>query len=210
MHYFDDDDTRPLLVDDESESENMTSYVIVVNNCKRGHDAIDITLKKHTTQTSLSQELDEQLGYLSNYILELEVSTLQVDLESFEPEEINGELFFKACAVQSRTKKSIDDLDILEGYENRTATDGRVRGPEYRHIKKNIYIKIMERVRSGSIPDCSKWRHRWRSWSKCSWWGVKDTSEVEHHQENVDTEGKSAVADEAVAEDASTRGIPVE
>ena len=69
MHYFDDDDTRPLLVDDESESENMTSYVIVVNNCKRGHDAIDITLKKHTTQTSLSQKLDEQLGYLSNYIL---------------------------------------------------------------------------------------------------------------------------------------------
>ena len=69
MHYFDDDDTRPLLDDDESESENMTSYVIVVNNCKRGHDAIDITLKKHTTQTSLSQKLDEQLGYLSNYIL---------------------------------------------------------------------------------------------------------------------------------------------
>ena len=34
MHYFDDDDTCPLLVDDESESENMTSYVIVVNNCK--------------------------------------------------------------------------------------------------------------------------------------------------------------------------------
>ena len=129
MHYFDDDDTRPLLVDDESESENMTSYVIVVNNCKRGHDAIDITLKKHTTQTSLSQKLDEQLGYLSNYILELEASVLHVDLESFEPEEINGELFFKACAVQSRTEKSIDDLDILAGYENGTATDGRVRGP---------------------------------------------------------------------------------
>ena len=96
MHYFDDDDTRPLLVDDESESENMTSYVIVVNNCKRGHDAIDITLKKHTTQTSLSQELDEQLGYLSNYILELEASVLNVDLESFEPEEIDGELFFQS------------------------------------------------------------------------------------------------------------------
>ena len=138
MHYFDDDDTRPLLADVESESENMTSYVIVVNNCKRGHDAIDITLKKHTTQTSLSQKLDYQLGYLSNYILELEASVLHVDLESFEPEEINGELFFKVCAVQSRTEKSIDDLDILEGYENGTATDGRVRGPEYRHIKKNI------------------------------------------------------------------------
>ena len=54
---------------------------------------------------------------------------MHVDLESFEPEEINGELFFKACAVQSRTEKSIDDLDILEGYENGTATDGRVRGP---------------------------------------------------------------------------------
>ena len=77
----------------------------------------------------MSQKLDEQLGYLSNYILELEASVLHVDLESFEPEEINGELFFKACAVQSRTKKSIDDLDILEGYENGTATDGRVRGP---------------------------------------------------------------------------------
>ena len=63
---------------------------------------------------------------------------MQDDLESLEPEEIDGELFFKACAVQSRTKKSIDDLDILEGYENATATDGRVRGPEYRHIKKNI------------------------------------------------------------------------
>ena len=99
MHYFDDDDTRPLLVDDESESENMTSYVIVVNNCTRGHDAIDVTLKKHTPQTSLSQKLDEQLGYLSNYILELEASVLHVDLESFEPEEINGELFFKVCAV---------------------------------------------------------------------------------------------------------------
>jgi len=59
MHYFDDDDTRPLLVDDESESENMTSYVIVVNNCKRGHDAIDITLKKHTTQTSSRQRIDD-------------------------------------------------------------------------------------------------------------------------------------------------------
>ena len=34
MNYFDDDDTRPLLADVESESENMTSYVIVVNNCK--------------------------------------------------------------------------------------------------------------------------------------------------------------------------------
>ena len=138
MHYFDDDDTCPLLVDDESESENMMSYVIVVNNCKKGHDTIDVTLKKHT-QTSLSQKLDDQLGHLSNYILELEVSTLQIDLESFEPEEIDGELFFKACEVQSRTEKSIDDLDILEGYENGTATDGRVRGPEYRHIKK-IYI----------------------------------------------------------------------
>ena len=59
-----------------------------------------------------------------------------VDLESFEPEEINGELFFKVCAVQSRTEKSIDDLDKLEGYENGTATGGRVRGPEYRHMKK--------------------------------------------------------------------------
>ena len=72
----------------------------------------------------MSQKLDEQLGYLSNYILELEASVLHVDLESFEPEEINGELFFKACAVQSRTEKSIDDLDILAGYENGTATDG--------------------------------------------------------------------------------------
>ena len=87
----------------------------------------------------MRQRIDDQLGYLSNYIFELEDSTLQVDLESLEPEEIDGELFFKACAVQSRTEKSIDDLDILEGYENGTATDGRVRGPEYRHIKKNIY-----------------------------------------------------------------------
>ena len=49
--------------------------------------------------------------------------------------------FFKACAVQSRTEKSIDDIDILEGYENGTATDGRVRGPENRHINVKI-IKI--------------------------------------------------------------------
>ena len=59
MNYFDDDDTRPLLADVESESENMTSYVIVVNNCKRGHDAIDITLKKHTPQTSSRQRIDD-------------------------------------------------------------------------------------------------------------------------------------------------------
>ena len=59
MYYFDDDDTSPLLVDAESESENMASYVIVVNNCKRGHDAIDITLKKHTTQTSSRQRIDD-------------------------------------------------------------------------------------------------------------------------------------------------------
>ena len=129
MHYFDDDDTRPLLDDDESESEDMTSYVTVVNNCKKGHKAIDVTLKKHTPQTSLRQRIDDQLGYLSNYIFELEDSTLQVDLESLEPEEMDGELFFKACAVQSRTEKSIDDLDIFAGYEKGTATDGRVRGP---------------------------------------------------------------------------------
>ena len=79
------------------------------------------------------------MGYLSNYTLDLVASTLQVDLESLKPEEINGELFFKACAVQSRTEKSIDDLDILAGYENGTATDGRVRGPEHRRIKKYIY-----------------------------------------------------------------------
>ena len=104
MDYFDDDDTRPLLDDDESESEDMTSYVTVVNNFKKGHKAIDVTLKKHAPQTSLRQRIDDQLGYLSNYILELEDSTLQVDLESLEPEEIDGELFFKACAVQGRTE----------------------------------------------------------------------------------------------------------
>ena len=59
MHYFDDDDTRPLLVDDESESENMTSYVIVVNNCKRGHDAIDITLKKQKPMVCPTQSIDQ-------------------------------------------------------------------------------------------------------------------------------------------------------
>ena len=137
MDYFDDDDTRPLLDDDES--EDMTSYVTVVNNCKKGHKAIDVTLKKHTPQTSLRQRIDDQLGYLSNYILELEDSTLQVDLEeSLEPEEIDGELFFKACAVQSRTEKSIDDIDILEGYENGTATLRRSSHSRISSHKKNI------------------------------------------------------------------------
>ena len=46
MNYFDDDDTRPLLDDDESESENTTSYVTVVNDCKQGHNAIGVTMKK--------------------------------------------------------------------------------------------------------------------------------------------------------------------
>ena len=96
MHYFDDDDTRPLLDDDESESKDMTSYVTVVNNCKKGHDAIDVTLKKHAPQTSLRQRIDDQLGYLSNYILELEDSTLQVDLEELlEPERLTANDFSK-------------------------------------------------------------------------------------------------------------------
>ena len=93
MDYFDENVTHPLLDEDESDSENMTSNVTVVNNCKKGHKAIDVTLKKHTPQTSLRQRIDDQLGYLSNYIFELEDSTLQVDLESLEPEEIDGELF---------------------------------------------------------------------------------------------------------------------
>ena len=129
MNYFEDEDLGSPL-------EEMTSNVTVVNDCKKGHNAIGVTLKKCKTRTSLSEKIDDQLGYLSNFILELEDSDSQADLkESLEPEEFEGELFFKACAVQSRTEKSIDDLDILEGYENGTATDGRVRGLEYRHIK---------------------------------------------------------------------------
>ena len=62
MDYFDGDVTHSLLDDDESDSENMTSNVTVVNNCKKGHDAIDVTLKKHTSQTSLRQRIDDQLG----------------------------------------------------------------------------------------------------------------------------------------------------
>ena len=58
-----------MMMNDESKSEDMTSYVTVVNNCEKGHDTIDVTLKKHTPQTSLRQRIDDQLGDLSNYIL---------------------------------------------------------------------------------------------------------------------------------------------
>ena len=92
----------------------------------------------HSPSTSLSQKIDNQLGYLSNYILELEDSTLQVDLESLEPEEVDGELFFKACAVQSSTEESIDDLDKLEGTKMGQRLGGEVRGPGNRHINKKI------------------------------------------------------------------------
>ena len=40
--------------------------------------------------------------------------------------------------------------------------------------------------------------------------GSEDTTEVDHHRDFVDAEGESADADEAIAEDASTRGMPVE
>ena len=38
---------------------------------------------------------------------------------------------------------------------------------------------------------------------------LEHTTSEEHRQENIDTKGESAVADEAEAENASTRGIPV-
>ena len=38
---------------------------------------------------------------------------------------------------------------------------------------------------------------------------LEHTTSEEHRQENVDTKGESAVADEAKAENASTRDIPV-
>ena len=62
MHYFEDENL-------ESTSEDMTSYVTVVNNCKPGHDAIDVTMMKRKPCTSLRQRIDDQLGDLSNYIL---------------------------------------------------------------------------------------------------------------------------------------------
>ena len=48
---------------------------------------------------------------------------MQVDLEeSLEPGEVEGELFFRACAVQSRVEESHDDKDIFEGHDKGTAT----------------------------------------------------------------------------------------
>ena len=46
MDDFDEDVTRPLLDEDESYSEDMTSNVTVVNNCKEGHKSIGVTMKK--------------------------------------------------------------------------------------------------------------------------------------------------------------------
>ena len=62
MNYFEDEDL-------ESPSKDMTSHVTVVNNCKPGHDAIDVTTMKRKPCTSLRQRIDDQLGDLSNYIL---------------------------------------------------------------------------------------------------------------------------------------------
>ena len=48
---------------------------------------------------------------------------MQVDLEeSLESEEVESELYFKACAVQRRVEESNNDEDILEGHDNGTAT----------------------------------------------------------------------------------------
>ena len=104
INYFEVEDLGSPL-------EEMTSNVTVVNDCKKGHNAIGVTLKKCKPRTSLSKKIDDQLGYLSNFILELEDSDSQADLkESLEPEEFEGELFFKACAVQSRVEESEDCL----------------------------------------------------------------------------------------------------
>ena len=101
----------------------MTSNVTLVHDCKKGHNAIGVTLKKCKPRTSLSEKIDDQLGYLSNFILELEDSDSQADLkESLEPEEFEGELFFKACAVQSRVEESEDVTDVLKGHVDGAAT----------------------------------------------------------------------------------------
>ena len=205
MNYFEDEDLGSPL-------EEMTSNVTVVNDCKKGHNAIGVTLKKCKPRTSLSEKIDDQLGYLSNFILELEDSDSQADLkESLEPEEFEGELFFKACAVQSRVEESDDDTDVLKGHVDGAATLRKSSQPTISsHKKKNKNRKKRGQVRFLTVPNGDNVN------------GTEDGDEVdevgkllehttseEHRQGNIDTKGESAVADEAEAENASTRGTPV-
>ena len=212
MDHFDENVTHPLLDEDESDSENMKSNVTVANNCKEGHKSIGVTMKKHTT-TSLSQKIDDQLGYLSTYILELKDSNLQVDLESLEPEEIDGELFFKACAAQSSTEGSYDDLDLLKGYEKGTATWRKSsRSRKSSHKRKNHKNKSRPKGSRGQVRFLTVPTEDNVDGAEVSVDDEEsqDTSEVGHHQNFVDDEGQSTGADEAMAEDVSTRGKPVE
>ena len=204
MNYFEDEDPG-------SPSEDMTSNVTVVNDCKQGHNAIGVTMKKCNPRTSLRQKIDDQLGYLSNFILELEDSTSQADLkESLEPEEFEGELFFKACAVQSRVEESEDDTDILKGHVDGAATLRKSSQPTISSHKSRKYKNTRKKrgqVRFLTVPndDNVDGTEVGDEVGKL----LEHTTSEEHRQENVDTKGESAVADEAEAENASTRGIPV-
>ena len=124
--------------------------------------------------------MDDQLGYLSNYIFELEDSTSQVDMEeSLEPEEVDGELFYKACAVQSRAEESTDNIDILEGHENRAATLRKSSQPmissnDKKYKKYTFLEKRRGQVRFLTFPhgdkvDGTEVRHNYRESStrKC-------------------------------------------
>ena len=52
MNYFEDEDPG-------SPSEDMTSNATVVNDCKQGHNTIDVTMKKRKPHTSLRQRIDD-------------------------------------------------------------------------------------------------------------------------------------------------------
>ena len=56
--------------------------------------------------------------------------------------------------MQSRVEESNNDEDILEGHDNGTATS-RKGSQSMISLDKMKNIKILGKVRSGSIPDCS-------------------------------------------------------
>ena len=54
--------------------------------------------------------------------------------------------------MQSRVEESNNDEDILEGHDNGTATS---RKGSQSMISLDKIKNMLEKVRSGSIPDCS-------------------------------------------------------
>ena len=184
MNYFEDEDPG-------SPSEEMTSNVTVVNDCKQGHNAIGVTMKKCNPRTSLRQKIDDQLGYLSTFILELEDSTSQADFtESLEPEEFEGELFFKACAVQSRVEESEDDTDILKGHVDGAATLRKSSQPTTSSHKSKKYKNTRKKrgqVRFLTVPndDNVDGTEVGDEVGKL----LEHTTSEEHRQENIDTKG---------------------